>query len=699
MRRISIAVSVVCVALAVTSRAPAGQSSNQRQVSTLQTINAATASPDLLTWDRFVTDEVRVGSLRLRSQTTDPALPQRTVERFEQRHEGVRVWGAEVVRDSERGLPISIFGLVVPELSLSVQPSLSPEAARQMLKSRDGDEAVLLSSPELVIVGLDGGVYQLAYSAAVAGNGSVSRIFIDAYTGAELIRYSEVQTEGAIGTGTGVLGDRKKLSVDLNGGVYVAFDRLRPPIIETFDMRGNLARTKLLERGQAPYTVADLAADADNIWTDPAVVDAHVHVSWTYDFYFKRFGRSGLDGRNGPIDIVVNGVTQQGALALTGADFNYAVNANWCDVCGPGGRGRMFFGNGIPPGYFMTDSGRNYTYFAGALDIAAHELTHAVTSATSHLIYSRESGALNEAFSDMMGKSVEFFYHPAGGGVGQADYVIGKDISRSVRPGALNGDRSLANPALYGDPDHYTRYKNWPTTPGGDSGGVHTNSGIPNHVFYLAIEGGTNRTSGLSVQGVGAANREQIEKVFYRAFTLLLPATSTFVTARSATIQAARDLYGAGGSAERAVTQAWNAVGVPDPTSVANFTDTVAPRQSRTYVITMNGAGRYQSLLTWNSIVQNDLDLYLTPVNCSFTRPACILDQSDSSDAFESISWPVRNGERYWLTINNFSGPAATFLIQHFVSVSTASTAAVVPKVGAESTSGESTAANMSKSR
>ncbi len=71
-----------------------------------------------------------------------------------------------------------------------------------------------------------------------------------------------------------------------------------------------------------------------------------------------------------------------------------------------------------------------------------------------------------------------------------------------------------------------------------------------------------NRTSGLAVQGVGAANREQIEKVFYRAFVFLLPANATFATARTATIQASRDLYGVGGAVERAVTQAWSAVGV-----------------------------------------------------------------------------------------------------------------------------------------
>jgi Zn-dependent metalloprotease len=85
---------------------------------------------------------------------------------------------------------------------------------------------------------------------------------------------------------------------------------------------------------------------------------------------------------------------------------------------------------------------------------------------------------------------------------------------------------------------------------------------IASHAFYLAIEGGTNRTSGLSVTGVGGANREQIEKVFYRAFAFLMPANATFLTARAATIQASRDVYGANSAAERAITQAWTAVGV-----------------------------------------------------------------------------------------------------------------------------------------
>ena len=100
----------------------------------------------------------------------------------------------------------------------------------------------------------------------------------------------------------------------------------------------------------------------------------------------------------------------------------------------------------------------------------------------------------------------------------------------------------MQNPVAYGHPDHYALRFTGPE----DNGGVHINSSIVNHAFYLAVEGGRNRVSGREVQGVGAANREQMEKVFYRAFTQMLPPRADFAMARAATMQSARDLYGAG---------------------------------------------------------------------------------------------------------------------------------------------------------
>ena len=137
-------------------------------------------------------------------------------------------------------------------------------------------------------------------------------------------------------------------------------------------------------------------------------------------------------------------------------------------------------------------------------------------------------------------------------GAGVADYALGEDV---IEPGGI---RSLSNPMQFGDPDHYSlRFLGKD-----DNGGVHTNSLIPGHAFYLAIEGGTNRVSGLSVAGVGGDNREQIEQIFFRAFTVLMTRNSDFSAARAAIIQSARDLYGVNSAPERAVTEAWTAVGV-----------------------------------------------------------------------------------------------------------------------------------------
>ena len=210
----------------------------------------------------------------------------------------------------------------------------------------------------------------------------------------------------------------------------------------------------------------------------------------------------------------------------------------------------MVYGEGLPPGLRLT-TGQRVEYFAAGLDVVAHELTHGVTEYTSSLVYQGESGALNESFSDMMATGVEFFFRARA--PGRRPTTCSARTSSSPAASARCRTRSpSATPTTTAS-----------ASPGPeDNGGVHINSGIPNHVFYLAIEGGTHRLSGVAVQGVGQANSEQIEKVMYRAFTTMLPPTANFSTARAATIQSARDLYGAGSPAERAVTQAWTAVGV-----------------------------------------------------------------------------------------------------------------------------------------
>jgi thermolysin len=359
-----------------------------------------------------------------------------------------------------------------------------------------------------------------------------------------VLDYSDLQTQMA-GNATGVLNDPKKISVRQSGGSYLADDRLRPPVIATYDFKGNISKILRLS-DVSDLSVSDLAADTDNVWTDGANVDAHVYQGYTYDYYFKRHGRRGLDNANIPIRGITHTVRREDIFASPNNLYVGILYVNAAYL----GDGLMLYGEGLPAN--LRFGGQSWNYVAGGLDIVSHELSHGVTEFSSNLIYRNESGALNEAFSDIMGTSVEFFFQTPGNGSLQADYALGEDV---ITPGGI---RSMQNPLLHGDPDHYSiRF-----TGSEDNGGVHTNSGIPNHVFYLAIEGGTHRLSGVVVQGVGGANREQIERVFYRAFTSFLTPSADFAQARATTIQAARELYGAGSPAERAVTQAWTAVGV-----------------------------------------------------------------------------------------------------------------------------------------
>ena len=527
--------------------------SAQQAASVTSLTITASDSTTLRQWDAWVTGEQRTGTLRIRERVEDLVLPGRDHERLEQYYGGIRIVGAGLTRQWRNGQVETVFGRVYEGLRLDVTPSLS---AGDAIVRAGCDRPV--GRPELTIA-IVREVAVLTWRIRCYSSADVLELFINAGNGDLERRSTSLRRQAAVGEGRGVYLDRKKISARRQGSIFVADDVMRPPQLVTYDLRGNLHRAiTLLVNEEAPRP-SDIASDSDNFWEDGAIVDAHAYVGWTYDYLFKRFGRRGLDNRDTPILSIVHAVTQQGALDLNGEDFGtFAANAFWCSECGPGSRGMMLFGDGIPANYVILPEGQTVNFLSASIDITAHELAHGVTDFTSRLIYEGESGALNESFSDIIGTSVEFFFQSAGAGIGQADYKIGEDSFRAGEPGSIDGIRSMAVPSAYGDPDHYSaRYRGRE-----DDGGVHTNSAIANHAFYLAIEGGPHRISGITVPGVGAANRDQIEKVFYRAFVFFLPPNATFSLARAATVQAARELYGAGSAAERAILAAWDAVGV-----------------------------------------------------------------------------------------------------------------------------------------
>jgi thermolysin len=517
-------------------------------------------------WDDRLAGMERARELRLRTVQADTLMPGRRHERLDQYHRGVPVFGGEAVRETDGKVTLSVTASVYAGIRIDTTPALSEAEALTVFEHETGAGPDPRRRAGLMILPRTDGSFALTYRVTGPVRHHLPVLFVNAQTGAVELRYDNLQTQATALVGAGLMafeglvpGDQKKVSATQQGGIFQAWDQMRPVSIKTYDLKGNVSRVNLLVDGDVPLSTSDLASNTGSTWQDPVVVDGHTYAGWTYDYYYKRHGWQGFDGRNGrSVSVIVHPARRADMTSYVWADVaDYYLNAFFCGGCGYSNEDILVFGEGLPAGYYLSDTGQYVDYFVAALDIVAHEYSHGVTGYTSNLIYRNESGALNEAFSDIMGIATKFYFQPAGSGLLQADYVGGKETERPFRPGSGYGDRNMANPSASGDPDNYSkRY-----TGTSDNGGVHTNSTIASHAFYLAIEGGTNRTSGQTVTGVGGANRDKIEKVFFRGFTTLT-SNATFSLARAKTIQAARDLYGTGSSVETAVTQAWTAVGV-----------------------------------------------------------------------------------------------------------------------------------------
>ena len=460
------------------------------------------------------------------------------------------------------------------------------------------------------------GEYALAWSITM---GDYHEYFLNAHTGELVQRQPLIQHQSAVGSGRGIQGAEKKVSMTRAGGRFEAHDRLRPAEIVTLDLRFSDARLFDLVLGIANWTTSDIASSPVNTWSDAAVVDAHAYTGFSYD-YFHRYGWSGIDGRNGRTISMVNAGDE-------GPGYNNAFFAP--PPFGPERTGAVVYG-ALEDGTPLTP-----------IDVVAHELMHGVTyfsvsrrtgegfsdnawgvlgparftlagrqfDCESRVriserpdavrvfrfacrdgrlwLLSNHAGAINEAFSDIFGTGVEFSVHPPGDGVLRADYVMGEDAGGDpIR--SLEDPRSIRlrdSALLYPDAATHlfqfllgvfedTGELFW--LPVGsvdgrtiiylpdDDGGVHLNSTVLSHAFYLSIEGGQNRTTGLAVEGVGGANRTLAEQAFFRAMTDLMPSQPNFAMAAAVIRQSALDLYGARSATYLAIDQALNAVGLPE---------------------------------------------------------------------------------------------------------------------------------------
>ena len=531
---------ILCAAVAAVVFAGTSPILGQAQVQNGRSIAFAAAEDTLRSALTHVEAMLTNGELDIASVRADSVISGRAVERLGQFHQGLPVFGGQVVRQMDGRSHVSVTGRLYETLNVDVSPALTVERAGEFAIASVGPGGNVRGEATLGILPVPNG-YRLAYRMLVLSDWAIRDVFVDADTGAILLSLNGIHTQAAIGQGSGIFGTLRKMSTNQTTSTFQAVDKLRPAEAFTLAFPGTPARLNLFLQTLVLFN-SDVATDTDNFWTDGPAVDAHVYQGWVHDYYFKRFGRQGMDDDNIEVDSIVHPLSRS-EVNRQPPDIvgTYINNAFYC--C----NGLLVFGDG---------DARTFTFLAGGFDVVAHEWTHGVTDFTSELIYRDESGALNEAFSDIMGTSMEFYYQPVGSGRDQADWLIAEEVYLPS-PGYL---RSLADPAAKGYPNHYSLRRFIGTDT--DDGGVHFNATIATHAFYLATAGGRNSVSGISVTGVGLGNIERMEKIFYRAFTQLMTPNSRFSDARQATLQAASDLYGAGSNERSQVELAWTAVGV-----------------------------------------------------------------------------------------------------------------------------------------
>jgi len=348
--------------------------------------------------------------------------------------------------------------------------------------------------------------------------------FIDAHTGATLKKFSRleqvVQNGSVVGTGNGYYGTPRFINVtQLDVNEFYLTDKTKPMyriengremgVIETYDIENPF------------FPISSSSAS----FVDPEAVDAHYFAGQVYDFYASRYNRNSLDDSGMSIISVVNA----GAID----------NAYWDGY-------EIVYGDGDDLFECLTC----------ANDVIAHELTHAVTEHSANLEYSGQSGALNESISDIMAAVFD-----------SQDWVIGEDAGIAGGYGVL---RDLERPerGLPPQPATMAGYVNLPEDAAHDNGGIHTNSGIPNHAAYL-IATGIDALPELQGQG-----RAILGQITYGALTSYLTPTSGFIEARDSFVLAAGDLLLEDSLKSAVITvvkAAWATVGLPYSSSENNI--------------------------------------------------------------------------------------------------------------------------------
>ena len=437
--------------------------------------------------------------------------------RLQQKKGSMPVWGGEMIAHfAADGSLRTVAGRLFSIESTGLVPVIASAEARvrSIADARsyrpDVDPTTLSSrQPELWLYPVSASDAKLAYrvETEIDDNRRPMELetFVDAKSGEVLHRTDSLAT--LEGTGLGALGDRQDLVVTERNGRYWLEDPTRgTPAQKTYSAASSGTM------GGSEVKSADLSHWDETGIGSGAAVDAHAFVALTYDYFAHVHRRQGWEDKGKGIHATVH----------YGRDFDNAFF---------NGR-ELVFGDG---------DGLNFSPLSAALDVVAHEYSHGITANTARLGHEGESGALNEAISDIFACFVAY------GRGSRRDWQVGETIYHPQgHPMPL---RDIGEPYATNHPARMDQY----VVTDEDQGGVHRNSTIVSHAAYLMTEGG-GRIGGI---GVPAA-----ERIWYRALTRYLTSQSSFADAADATILAARDF---GEGHEPAVRQAWMDVGVMMP--------------------------------------------------------------------------------------------------------------------------------------
>jgi bacillolysin len=492
-------------------------------------LESAQAAPDLR--QLWQTRDLRA------VQTTEDRLGMAHT-RLQAYHQGHPVEGAITIVHSQQGRIHAVNGELPTEQGFTGRATLTVSQAKEkalahidarlylwdlpgaddFLRKRTGDpQATYAPAGALVYVPLQGdfasGQYRLAWKFDIYAIAPLSRdyIYVDAENGDIIWRLSRLHTADAIGTAVTAYSGTRPITTDQMGpGSYRLREFVRS--IETYN----------LQRREAYSSAVDFW-DTDNVWDnvnaemDQYATDCHVALEVAFDYYQNTHGWVGVDGNHMPLVAYVHYDTTLG-------------NAFWDGE-------HMGFGDGNP----WTFSSPTTTP-----DIVGHELAHGITQFSAGLFYQGESGALNEAYSDIFGKVIESIMRPSGW-----SWVVGAQCT----PGGA-GIRDMKNPNHFYCADTYKgRY--W--VPNSD---VHANSSIGNKWFQVLAEGETGINdigNAYSVTGIGM---EKAAAIAFRCLSVYLGPTSNYEDARFYAVEAARDLYGDCSNEQTQTANAWYAVGL-----------------------------------------------------------------------------------------------------------------------------------------